>query len=198
MLLVETYTHYDVLQEEKGKGPLKLRGLFQKWNAKNENGRVYPENVLKRECDNYQRLIKERRSMGELEHPEDPKLHLDRVSHLVTELAYTDDGDINGTLEVISTPCGKILEELINSGVKVGISSRGVGSVQERGDFLVVQEDYKMLAFDVVAEPSTEGAFPQRLSEDIIRFINETKSFKPENFKKALVGLIDKFIEIQS
>ena len=82
MLLIETYTNYDVLKEAKGNGPLKLSGLFQKSNAKNQNGRVYPSQIIEREEGNYGKLISERRSVGELEHPEDPKIHLDRVSHL--------------------------------------------------------------------------------------------------------------------
>lgn len=197
MLLIETYSSgYDVIQESKDgtKGRLKLKGLFQRWNAKNENGRVYPESIMRRECDGYQNLIKERRAMGELEHPDDPKIHLDRVSHVVTELHYDNTGDVHGELEILTTPCGKILEELISNGVKIGISSRGVGSLEETGDYLVVQEDYKMLAFDIVAEPSTQGAFPERLSEDIIRFINETKTMKPHNVKKNLSKLIDSYL----
>ena len=197
MLLTETYSSgYDIIKESKdgAKGKLKLRGLFQRWNAKNENGRVYPETIMRRECDGYQALISERRAMGELEHPDDPKIHLDRVSHVITELNYDENGDVHGELEILTTPCGKILEELIINGVKIGISSRGVGSLEEVGDYLVVQEDYKMLAFDVVAEPSTQGAFPERLSEDVIRFINTTKNMKPQNVRKNLTKLIDSYL----
>jgi len=199
MLLVETYTNYKVLKEAKGNGPLRLSGLFQKANAKNQNGRVYPSQIIEREVQNYQALINERRSVGELEHPDDPKIHLDRVSHVITDLKNESNGDVTGTLEILNElPCGKILEGLVNSGVRVGISSRGVGSVEQTGDYLVVQEDYKMLAFDIVAEPSTENAFPTPLSEDIIRFINNTKTMKPANFRKALVEWTDFYLKGQN
>lgn len=157
----------DVLTEAEQKlrneGAVYLVGVCQKAGTKNGNGRVYPKNVLEREIENYQQLVQERRALGELDHPDDSVINLKNASHLITKMWW--DGDsVMGKIEVLDTPSGKILKDLLNSGVKLGISSRGMGSVKESMGALTVEDDFQLICFDMVADPSTPGAF-MNLSE---------------------------------
>tara|TARA_R100001509_G_C4685441_1_gene154988 strand:- start:28 stop:516 length:489 start_codon:yes stop_codon:yes gene_type:complete len=124
----------------------------------NGNGRVYPHNVLKREIENYTKLVKERRALGELDHPDDSVINLKNASHVVTDI-WMEDNKVMGKIEVLPTPSGNILRNLVESGIKMGISSRGMGSVQETSGKTVVQDDFQLICFDMVSEPSTPGAF---------------------------------------
>lgn len=136
-----------------------LKGILQKADALNQNGRVYPKHVLEREVRNYQKFIIENRAMGELDHPDSSVVNLKNVSHVVRE-AYVENGVVYGTIEVLDkTPSGAILKGLVESGVKLGISSRGVGSTRKQGEYYVVQDDFQLITFDMVSEPSTSGAF---------------------------------------
>ena len=150
-----------------------LTGVLQKYGEKNGNGRVYPERTLRREVDNYKKLVAERRSVGELDHPDDSVVNLKNVSHLVTDI-WMDGNKVMGKLEVLPTPSGEILKGLVYAGVKIGISSRGLGSVRESRGGTMVNEDFQLICFDVVQEPSTSGAFvgPTRssyMNEDLTR-----------------------------
>lgn len=139
--------------------PLILKDkLLQKANTKNHNGRIYPPEILFREVKKYSQLVKERRSLGELDHPDSPIVELKNVSHLITHIYVTGD-DVRGDIEILNTPQGKILRSIIEQGVKIGISSRGVGSLQKVGDVNMVQDDFELIAFDSVSSPSTPGAF---------------------------------------
>ena len=140
------------------KGKMILTGKLQAADQKNGNGRVYPEKILKREIKNYEKLIRERRSLGELDHPEDSVVNLKNASHLVRRV-WWDGKDVMGTVEVLNTPSGKILHSLIESGIKLGISSRGLGSTEEKGGKTMVKNDFQLVCFDFVSEPSTTGAF---------------------------------------
>jgi hypothetical protein len=149
----------DVIKEAEEKNiPITMTGILQKSNTKNRNGRIYPASILKREADKYMELVKERRAMGELDHPDSAVVSLANVSHIVTEMKWEGDTLI-GKVEVVNSPSGNILKGLLKSGVKLGISSRGVGSVKSQGDSDVVQEDFELIAFDFVSSPSTPGAF---------------------------------------
>jgi len=152
----------DVLTEgEKTKlqeGAVFLVGVCQKAGQRNGNGRVYPRPVLEREVKTYQRLIQERRALGELDHPDDSVINLKNCSHLVTKMWWKGD-DVMGKVEVLDTPSGRVLKELLKSGVKLGISSRGMGSVREGAGEVVVEDDFQLICFDMVSEPSTPGAF---------------------------------------
>jgi hypothetical protein len=140
-------------------GKMMLKGILQKSNTLNQNGRVYPRDVLEREVRNYQKFILENRATGELDHPPESVVSLKNVSHIIRE-AYMDGDTVYGTLEVLDkVPSGKILRGLVESGVKIGISSRGVGSTKRDGDYDVVQNDYQLVCWDVVSEPSTSQAF---------------------------------------
>ncbi len=136
-----------------------MKGILQKADALNQNGRIYPKHVLDREIRNYQKFIIENRAMGELDHPDSSVVNLKNVSHIVRE-AYMEDGVVYGTIEILDkTPSGAILKGLVEHGVKLGISSRGVGSTRKQGEYFVVQDDFQLITFDMVSEPSTSGAF---------------------------------------
>lgn len=139
-------------------GGLILSGVMQRSDTRNGNGRVYPHSILEREMKNYKRIVEERRALGELDHPDQSVINLKNVSHLVTEV-WWNGKDVMGKLQVLNTPSGQVLKELVNAGVKIGISSRGTGSVREsRGD-TIVEDDFNLICFDIVSEPSTQGAF---------------------------------------
>jgi hypothetical protein len=135
-----------------------LKGVLQKADTLNQNGRIYPRAILEREVRNYQKFIVENRAVGECDHPESSVINLKNVSHIVRE-AYMDGNVVQGTIQILDTPSGKILQDLISAGVKLGISSRGVGSTAKQGDHYVVQDDFQLICWDAVSEPSTPGAF---------------------------------------
>ena len=141
-------------------GRLIVKGVLQRAEAKNQNGRVYPKETLMREAKKYQEVqISERRALGELDHPDSSVVNLNNVSHNVLEMHWKGD-DLVGTVEVLGTPAGNILKELFKSGIKLGISSRGLGSVKDMNeDTVEVQPDFELIAFDFVSNPSTHGAF---------------------------------------
>tara|TARA_R100001377_G_scaffold85314_1_gene71564 strand:- start:1257 stop:2585 length:1329 start_codon:yes stop_codon:yes gene_type:complete len=163
MLLVE-YTVLDKLQVinegTKGNKRLKVVGKFQKCDEQNNNGRVYPRKILESQVKAIQEKIGERSLVGALDHPANDAIHLSQASHLVTKLWVEKNGDVMGEAEILSTPNGKIVEALLQDDVKIGISSRGLGSVSEGTTGKVVNEDFKLITFDLVSDPSTKGAFP--------------------------------------
>tara|TARA_Y100001970_G_C14042096_1_gene754323 strand:+ start:58 stop:663 length:606 start_codon:yes stop_codon:yes gene_type:complete len=152
----------DLLTEEEKiqvkNGAIFLTGVMQRADAKNGNGRVYPMNILKREVENYMKSVKEYRSCGELDHPEDSVVNLKNASHMVTSL-WWEGQDLMGKIKVLTTPSGNILKSLINDGVTLGISSRGLGSVIEQQGQTLVEDDFQLICFDIVSEPSTQGAY---------------------------------------
>lgn len=136
-----------------------LTGLMQQCEVQNGNGRIYPESVLVREIKTYQKLVKERRALGELDHPEDSVINLKNASHMVTNI-WLDGPKVMGSVKVLDTPSGNILRGLVNSGCQLGISSRGLGSVRENMDgSVMVEDDFQLICFDFVSEPSTPNAF---------------------------------------
>lgn len=161
-------TNQEELNEaiESGTSRLIMKGILQKSNTLNQNGRVYPYEILEREVRNYQKFIQENRALGELDHPDSSVVELKNASHIVKE-AYMDGDICYGTVEILDTPSGKILKSLVSSGVTLGISSRGVGSTRREGDHQVVQEDFQLICWDFVSEPSTPGAFMMKEGRDI-------------------------------
>ena len=160
----------DMITESKDQfgGKIMLKGVLQKCNTLNQNGRIYPRSILEREVLNYQKFIKENRALGECDHPDSSVVELKNVSHIVRE-AHIEGDNVIGTIEILDTPSGKILKSLIESGVTLGISSRGVGSTRSQGDTQVVQEDFQLICFDMVSEPSTPGAFMLREGKEVSR-----------------------------
>ena len=155
---------------EKNGGKLIVKGVLQRAESKNQNGRVYPREVLLREVGKYlDTNVQERRALGELDHPESSVVNLNNASHNIVEMHWDGD-DLLGTVEVLSTPAGNILKELFKSGIKLGISSRGLGSVEpmrEDNDTVEVQPDFELIAFDFVSNPSTHGAFMRPVNEGV-------------------------------
>ena len=148
-----------------------LTGVIQRAKAKNQNGRVYPREVLEREVENYQKVVRENRALGELDHPEDSVVNLKNVSHLMTQIWWEGDS-VMGKCKILNTPSGQILQSLVQSNVTLGISSRGMGSVHEdRQGNTVVEDDFNLICFDFVSDPSTLGAF-MSLAEGKIKTTN--------------------------
>tara|TARA_Y100000593_G_scaffold91257_2_gene179580 strand:- start:203 stop:826 length:624 start_codon:yes stop_codon:yes gene_type:complete len=145
-------------KREVENGVLYLSGRLQTCEKKNGNGRIYPCKVLQKEIKNYMNVIKDNRSLGELDHPDDSVINLRNVSHIVTDM-WWEGNDVMGKIKILDTPSGRILKDLIISGVKLGISSRGLGSVNEVAGNTVVQEDFELICFDIVSEPSTPNAY---------------------------------------
>ena len=173
--LIVDYLPFEVKPEHinesmnENNGKLVVSGVLQRAEAKNQNGRIYPREILVREAKKYTKeFIKQRRAMGELDHPESSVVNLANVSHNVKEMHWEGD-NLLGTVEVLSTPSGNILKELFKSGIKLGISSRGMGSVetvQENGA-QEVHGDFELIAFDFVSNPSTHGAFMYPMNESV-------------------------------
>ena len=139
-------------------GAVYLVGVCQRANTKNGNGRIYKKDVLQREVESYQKAVAERRSLGELDHPDDSVINLKNASHLVTKM-WWDGDNVLGKIEVLDTPSGLVLKELIKAGIKLGISSRGLGSVKQENGTTIVEDDFQLICFDMVSEPSTPGAY---------------------------------------
>ncbi len=158
-------------------GKIIMSGIIQKADTLNQNGRIYPRDILAREVENYQKFIRENRALGECDHPAASVVELKNASHIVRS-ARMENGVVYGTVELLNTPSGKILQSLVESGVTLGISSRGVGSTRKQGQHDVVQDDFQLICFDMVSEPSTPGAFMVRESRiyenDLRRHFNRS------------------------
>ena len=168
-------------------GRLIVKGVLQRAESKNQNGRVYPREVLLKEVSKYlEEQVSERRALGELDHPESSVVNLNNASHNIIEMHWDGD-DLLGTVEVLSTPSGNILKELFKSGIKLGISSRGLGSVEPmregEGDTVEVQPDFELIAFDFVSNPSTHGAFMRPVNEGV-------EKQKPESKIESIINSI--------
>ena len=157
---------YIVEEKENGKKNYKIRGIFMQADVKNRNGRVYPLEVLQKEVAKYNKnFIRENRAFGELGHPEGPTVNLERVSHMVTEL-HPDGKNFIGEAKIMETPMGKIVKNLIDEGAKLGVSSRGMGSLEQKNGANYVRDDfYLATAADIVADPSAPNAFVEGIME---------------------------------
>ena len=197
-LLVD-YTLFEISPHQineslsKNGGRLVVSGVLQRAEAKNQNGRVYPKETLMREAKKYSdSFVQERRALGELDHPDSSVVNLNNVSHNVLDMKFQGD-DLIGTVEVLSTPAGNILKELFKSGIKLGISSRGMGSVKEvmreGGNTVEVQPDFELIAFDFVSNPSTHGAFLSPVNESVHRVVTE----KYSNINNIITNIITEF-----
>jgi hypothetical protein len=160
----------DLLTEEEKRyvsnGGMILSGIMQMTETKNGNGREYQHETMVREVGNYQKLVKESRALGELDHPDDSVINLRNASHMVTAI-WMEEKNVMGKIKVLDTPSGKILQELVNGGVTVGVSSRGMGSVREEMGRTIVEDDFQLICFDMVSEPSTPGAFMMKEAKDL-------------------------------
>ena len=167
---------------EDNNGRLIVNGVLQRAEAENQNGRVYPRSILEREVEKYKgREIKENRAFGELDHPESSVVELKNTSHIIREVYWKGD-DVMGKVEVLKTPAGNILKELLEAGCTVGISSRGMGSVKEasNGKSVNVEDDFDLICWDFVSNPSTHGAFMRPMNESVVGKA-KTPSYKKIN-----------------
>lgn len=169
-LLIETNLFEGRVNEDSS-GRTLVKGVLQRAGAENQNGRVYPKEILEREVKKYETLIKERRALGELDHPDSSVINLKNVSHNIREIHW-EGNDVVGTVEILPTPSGNILKELLRAGILLGISSRGMGSTKPmEGNKLLVGEDFELIGWDFVSNPSTHGAFMTPMNESVIKGI---------------------------
>ncbi len=219
MLLVDCCSsssfHLELCEGSSSRGLVKFRGKFQEAEAINKNKRMYPYDVLDENMKRLQEAVAERRLIGELDHPSDSIIHFANASHIVTKL-WWDGNTLMGEGEILNTPHGKVLQNLIESGVPIGISSRGVGNgkVNEDG-ILVIGESYKLITFDAVADPSTHSAYQEKvagkqesvipsridgsLRKEVAKTIvkNESSSIDTVN-KEALIACLGGFVKSQA
>jgi len=199
--LIVDYLPFEISREainesiSENDGRLIVKGVLQRANAKNQNGRIYPKDTLHREAKKYSQVqVKERRALGELDHPDSSVVNLNNVSHNVISMDWEGD-DLIGKVEVLSTPSGNILKELFKSGIKLGISSRGLGSVEELGEgddgapTVKVQPDFELIAFDFVSNPSTHGAFLHPVNEGVTHN-NNTKQNKYSKLQNIVTDIL--------
>jgi hypothetical protein len=165
-LITETVEEVAYLTENKdGEKQFFIEGVFMQAEQKNKNGRVYPKQILAKEANRYvTEYVNKNRALGELNHPSGPSVNLDRVSHKVTWL-YENNNDFHGKAKILDTPCGQIVKNLMSEGVKLGVSTRGMGSLEKRGSVNVVKEDFMLAAIDIVADPSAPNAFVNGIME---------------------------------
>ena len=197
--LIVDYSLFEVSPQQineslaNNNGKLIVTGVLQRADARNQNGRVYPMETLMREAKKYQSTyIAERRALGELDHPDSSVVNLNNVSHNVLDMSFRGS-DLVGTVEVLPTPSGNILKALFQSGIKLGISSRGLGSVKEvmreGNTAMEVQPDFELIAFDFVSNPSTHGAFLSPVNESV----NKNTSNKYGNIERIISDIIMEF-----
>ena len=178
-------------KREVTNGAVYLSGRIQAADTPNGNGRVYPKRVLEKEIKNYMKIVNDNRATGELDHPEDSVVNLKNVSHLMVDV-WWQGNDVMGKMKVLDTPSGRILKDLMNAGVKLGISSRGLGTVKEgRDGHAIVEEDFQLICFDIVSEPSTPGAFVQ---PDSKRSMSNMRTAMKENKQNQIHNLFDKIL----
>lgn len=184
---VFSFGELQILSEGKAGGPMRVRGLFQEAHKKNGNKRIYERSLLEREITKLQPVLAERRLVGELDHPKDEVVHLTNASHVITGL-HMEGNKVIGEAELLNTPAGKVLQELVKAGVKIGISSRAVGGLtyDPEQDAYVVNENLKLITWDMVSDPSCQGAFPglmenkQLISETTEKAAKEVSHLKAE------------------
>jgi len=184
------YNDEDASKYEEGK-PLILNGILQKANTLNQNGRVYPRHILEREIRNYEKLIRENRAFGELDHANEPIVNMKNISHVIREI-WMEGEVVYGKVEILPTPSGKIIEALITRKCKPGISSRALGSLQRENNVNVVQDDLQIICWDFVSEPSTPGAFMALSEAKLIDTETARKAFKKNDFvERAANEILD-------
>lgn len=174
---------YITEKKETGGKNVYIEGIFMQTEKVNRNGRIYRKPIVEKEIERYQSLINGKRALGELGHPPNPSINLDKVSHLITNLRF-EGNDIYGKAKILDTPMGKIAQNLIEEGVCFGVSSRGLGSVKQLKDGVnEVQDDFHLATVDIVADPSAPDAFVQGIMEDASWLYVEGKGWVMEQIK---------------
>ena len=168
-------------------GGMILSGTLQEGDLENGNKRIYPFKILQREIENYKKAVIEKRAMGELDHPESSVVNLKNVSHMVLDV-WTEGKAVMGKLKVLNTPSGKILRSLVDSGAQLGISSRGLGSVKEKAGKTYVEEDFQLICFDIVSDPSTPGAYMKLQESKMVENQIFTQSDRVYRLMNEIIG----------
>ena len=215
MKLISEFNDYAVKpiiveENEKGEKDYFIEGVFMQSDIKNRNGRIYPENVMKKEVERYNKeFVEQKRAFGELGHPDGPTINLDKVSHMITKLEQ-DGKNFMGRAKILTTPNGQIVRNLINDGAKLGVSSRGLGSLESRGGAQVVKDDFQLAtAADIVADPSAPEAFVEGIMEgvewvyenNILRAVevekmrDDLRSAKLNKLEEVKLNVWKKFVE---
>ena len=192
---VRVLTDLQVISESRDTGIMCIRGTFQRAEEENHNQRIYPKAVLENCVKSLNEKLKGRELVGELDHPADGVVKLQNASHLITKLEWQGN-DLIGEAEILPTPAGQIAKSLINAGVKIGISSRGMGTLSESvKGAKIVNDDYKMITFDLVADPSTKGAYPSLAEsrQHAMDFVENV--IKPAISEKAFVARLKKKLD---
>ena len=190
-LITEHFDNLEYITEDKdGQKNVFIEGIFMQAEKKNRNGRVYPKETLYGAVEKYvTEQVKPGRAVGELDHPEGPTINLDKVSHKITELKFVGD-DVVGKAQVLKTPMGQIVEGLIDGGVKLGVSSRGMGTVENKGNASVVKPDYILATVDIVQDPSAQEAFVNGIMEGV-EWIWENGILKPQQLEKYETEILE-------
>ena len=179
-LLVEQFeTDYLIENNDSGKKNYFINGLFMQAETKNRNGRIYPLPIMESQVNAYQKIVNERRSVGELQHPATPSINPDRVSHLITELKM-DGKNVIGKAKILETPMGKIVKSLMDEDIRMGVSSRGLGSLKESSNGKIVQNDFMLSTVDIVHDPSGPDCFVDNLVENTEWFFDGIEWHKRE------------------
>ena len=172
MKLITEYTENDTLQciiekKEDGEKNYVIEGVFAQTDKKNRNGRIYPKPIMEKAISKYdQEQIQKNRAVGELNHPEGPTVNLDKVSHRITEMKFQGN-DVIGKAQILDTPMGKIVKGLLDGGVQLGVSTRGMGSLERQNDTMVVKDDFILSTVDIVQDTSAPNAFVNGIMEGV-------------------------------
>ena len=199
-LITEVTQELNYITESKESGSGKnmfIEGIFMQADKPNRNGRIYPRHIMEKEVSRYQSLISEKRSLGELGHPANPTLNLDKVSHLISDLRF-EGNDVIGRAKILDTPMGKIAKNFIEEGVRLGVSSRGLGSLKmNKQGVNEVQDDFHLATVDIVADPSAPDAFVQGIMENREWMFIDGKGWVAEEIKRSIQGMNTATLEEQ-
>ena len=177
-----------VEKKEDGGKNVFIEGIFAQYDKQNKNGRIYPKAVMEKEIERYQDVINAKRALGELGHPANPSINLDKASHLITMLKMEGKGSVIGKAKILETPMGIIARNLIENGVQLGVSTRGLGSLKEKNGVNEVQDDFHLATVDIVADPSAPDAFVQGIYESA-EWVCENGVWKAIDIEKAQKAL---------
>lgn len=193
-LITEINESCEVITEaqEGGKKNYFIEGIFMQGDVKNRNGRIYPAGTLEKEMKRYQtEFIEPKRALGELGHPDGPTINGDRVSHLITDMRR-DGSDFYGKAKILSTPMGEIVKSLLDEGVKIGVSTRGLGSVKEKNGVMEVQNDFHLATVDIVTDPSAPNAFVNGIMENREYYYDiATASWRPQQVADVIEEIVE-------
>jgi hypothetical protein len=194
-LITEINESCEVITEantETGKKNYFIEGIFMQGDIKNRNGRIYPCSVLEKEMNRYQKdFIQPKRALGELGHPDGPAINGDRVSHLITSMKR-EGNDFYGKAKILSTPMGEIVKSLLDEGIKIGVSTRGLGSVREKNGIMEVQNDFHLATVDIVTDPSAPNAFVNGIMENREYYYDiASGSWRPQEVAQVIENIVE-------